>query len=179
MIRVRSPRTVQVLAMGGGGARSRLSEVLLTFVCSWCQWSGRHWRQTWGSQCTDPEPGSLTSASDSPLWQHPLWQTGLKWTHKHSHHQHYKGVTQLDRDFLWLYAQERRLKTHKKKSAIININFSFSTFCASPHSQDMSIFCFPLLPIFWQHFNDLIWKTSDHSIFISLFFFTTCMLNKL
>lgn len=60
-----------------GGSRSRLSEVLLTFVCSWCQWSGRHWRQTWGSQYTDPEPGSLTSVSGSPLWQHPPWQTGL------------------------------------------------------------------------------------------------------
>lgn len=29
-----------------GGFRSGLSDGLLTFVCSWCQWSERHWKPT-------------------------------------------------------------------------------------------------------------------------------------
>lgn len=50
----------------------------LTSVCSWCRWSERRWRQTWGSRCTDPRPGSLTLASGSPPLLRRLALTDLQ-----------------------------------------------------------------------------------------------------
>lgn len=56
----------------------RQRSVAFISVCSWCQSSETRLRQTWGSQCTGPGPGSPTWASSSPPSQHPREQTDLE-----------------------------------------------------------------------------------------------------
>lgn len=74
-----SPRWVSSPSCWPG--TSGFSQVCLTSVCSWCRWSGRRWRLTWGSRCTDRGPGSQTLTSGSPPWLHRPALTSLerKW----------------------------------------------------------------------------------------------------